>query len=83
MFFCVNILSRGNYMNFKKLDIPNFHYNPDMTSEMGSIYYDSDFNEDDWYELIWDCEENDYFFIKCCTYIVNLKYINKFIIIKP
>ena len=46
-------------MNFKKLDIPNFHYNPEMISEMGSIYYDSDSNEDDWYELIWDCEEND------------------------
>ena len=59
MFLYVNIFSRGNYMNFKKLDIPNFHYNPDMTSEMGSIYYDSDSNEDDWYELVWDCEEND------------------------
>lgn len=38
----------------KNLRIQGFHFNPDMTSEVNSIYYDSNECEDDWIEIIPD-----------------------------
>lgn len=33
------------------LNIPGYHYNPNMTSKNNSIYFDSNDSEDDWIEI--------------------------------
>lgn len=40
--------------NISKLNILGFHLNTSMVSEIDSVYYDNDENEDDWIEIIPD-----------------------------
>lgn len=57
----------------KKLNILGFHYNPTMISEMNSVYYDNDENEDDWIEIIPDSLVDDSYVVIIVVDGVNKK----------
>lgn len=40
--------------SFKHLNIKGFHLNSNICSELNSVYYDCDDNEDNWVEIIPD-----------------------------
>lgn len=41
------------------LNIPGYHYNPNMTSKNDSLYYDSNDSEDDWIEVVFFANDPD------------------------
>lgn len=49
--------------NINKLNILGFHLNTSMVSEIDSVYYDNDENEDDWIEIIPDSLVDDSYVI--------------------
>lgn len=48
------------YKSLDKLTIPGFFYNADMTSKVGSFFYDKeDSDGDSWVEIIKDYKDED------------------------